>query len=291
MNFGPVGVLQIATCLRSGEQSETLRKSEAVFHEQVANWNLCADASRWTSVGPVVGALVLHGTVALLLGGTHSVAPHLAARPDVFQQALVDVITLPEEAGEALVASASRATEDAVRPLPAPSVARAKSAVAPPSAREVETDASEASTPIDQQPSESTSVQGAHSGAAGAGSLGTNASGWGVQRGDAQGAPRSRQASVGKALSARLVPASLRCADLFPYAARSDQEILAVEVAVSPKGNARGSRIVSGHAHEAVFDAAALACARRLQFVPAQNTRGAEIEDRAVVRLRFERAS
>jgi TonB family protein len=112
-----------------------------------------------------------------------------------------------------------------------------------------------------------------------------------MRRGQGQGAAQAGPAGVDKALSARLVPASLRCADLFPYAARSDQETLAVEVAVSPKGSPRTSRIVSGHAHEAVFDAAALACARRLQFVPARNTLGAKIEDRAVVRLRFARAS
>lgn len=92
-------------------------------------------------------------------------------------------------------------------------------------------------------------------------------------------------------MRAQLVAGSLRCADLFPYAARSDQETLALEVLVGSDGEPARSRIVSEHPRDRAFDAAALACARRLRFVPARTSSGATTEGRAVVRVRFERAS
>lgn len=287
-----------------------------MFHEEVQNWSLSAGAFRWSSLGPLVGALVLHGMAALMLIGESPEPPptaavYRAAGPDAASSALLQEVMVvsdtehPSSTAPPLSPPTARFASTAAQlsPTAAHVSPRASSAVhqgskgSPPAAPSLDAEdvASNASVlTVDASSRAMAEISGVGMGSSRETrrSSAASALGQGGQSAARRGAD-SASASAGArvAQGARLVPASLRCADLFPYAARSDRETLAVEVAVSSTGGARTSRIVSGHRHEAVFDAAALACAQRLQFIPAQSTHGAEVEGRAVVRLRFERAS
>jgi hypothetical protein len=79
------------------------------------------------------------------------------------------------------------------------------------------------------------------------------------------------------------------CADLFPYAARSDRGTVEVALDVALSGQPLGAQIVDEAPRGQGFALAARHCVSRLRFAPALDAMGHAIASRSVVQLRFER--
>jgi hypothetical protein len=107
------------------------------------------------------------------------------------------------------------------------------------------------------------------------------------------GGARAASAHVPSGLSrsepAHLLATSDPCADLFPYAARSDSGTVAVALDVATNGQPRESHIVDEAPRGEGFALAAHHCVRRLRFAPALDAEGHAVASRSVVRLRFAR--
>lgn len=103
--------------------------------------------------------------------------------------------------------------------------------------------------------------------------------------------PGAPSASVGLSRSApaHLLATSDPCADLFPYAARSDSGTVAIALDVATNGQPRESHIVEEAPRNQGFALAAHHCVRRLRFAPALDAEGHAVASRSVVRLRFAR--
>lgn len=134
-------------------------------------------------------------------------------------------------------------------------------------------------------PAEGASVARGASGARGA----SEGRGAGVGAGTGSGGAGG-SASHGAA-PAHLLPASDRCADLFPYAASSDTGTVAVSLEVASSGQPASPRIVDETPRGQGFGIAASHCIRRLRFAPAVDDRGRAVASRSVVRLRFARSN
>jgi outer membrane biosynthesis protein TonB len=98
------------------------------------------------------------------------------------------------------------------------------------------------------------------------------------------------RAAVGRgASSAARLLRNAACADLFPYAARSDRGTVAVALDVALSGQPMDAQIVDEAPRGQGFALAARHCVRRLRFSPALDASGHAVASRSVVQLRFER--
>jgi hypothetical protein len=242
--------------------------------------------------GSVAIALALHGGLGWLLVSQEAVeAVTREPRPVVLW---LDAPAAGESAGapadserEAPTARASLAHRSA------PAVRR--SATQPPAQRKPVNTAPSASQGVALSPSPSFAGAGVEpsTGAErgdlpGAGATGGNGAGAGAARAVDAG---QQQASAARGSAARLLGAGNPCADLFPYAARSDSGSVAVALDVASSGRADESYIVEETPRGQGFAMAARHCVGRLRFSPARDATGQAVASRSVVRLRFERRS
>lgn len=93
----------------------------------------------------------------------------------------------------------------------------------------------------------------------------------------------------GSGSAARLLGSNSPCADLFPYAARSDRGTVKLALDVALSGQPLGSHVVDESPRGQGFALAAHHCIRRLRFSPALDGGGHAVASRSVLQLRFER--
>ncbi len=93
----------------------------------------------------------------------------------------------------------------------------------------------------------------------------------------------------GRLLTPRLLAATYRCSDLFPYSAKKDSQDLTLDLDVGPSGTARVRRVREARQVELDFVLAARSCAQRLRFAPAKDESGQATQGRATLRLHFSR--
>ena len=229
-------------------------------------------------------ALGLHVTLAWCLGwglagdGARVGEPRTAAA----------LIWLDAEAPACDAADAAPAgpgaSSEASGALPPP-VRRAKATTRVRAARPavaLPADGGEAARPASADPDGSVDgVDGVASGspAHGAGSGGAAPAGEG----------RGARPIAGRGAPAHLLGKSHPCADLFPYAARSDSGTVAVALDVATDGQPLEAHIVEELPLGQGFALAAHHCVRRLRFAPALDAEGHAVASRSVVRLRFAR--
>ncbi len=231
----------------------------------------------------LLGAMVLHGFVVVAV--TSGADPTPVTRASLVPTISVDV-AWPEEPP---VVPEARAEADGAQDAPSEGRPPRAFRVAPktpalpsetPSELVSSSESEQTLTTSDEEPSSRLG-------------FGDASGGRGAGRGEGAGAVGASGDSFGTSATAepRLVPGSARCADLFPYDARSERGLVTVTVFVDATGRGSFREVSDASPQDQGFEEAARFCAERLRFLPGRDEHGDSVSSTTRVRLTFQRTS